>query len=135
MNPGDGVLSLINQLANLTEEALRERLAEADPEAETSEQDRVSERLRKLDAILDQRQKLLTQIQNADTSSLDPETRRELFDRVRAVQKADRRLTALLRERTEGMRNQLDRTLRARGAIRAYRPGEGERPRTRGRNV
>ena len=122
------VLRLAKELAELTEQAAVRRLAHPeDGDAEA--------RFADLAGILDQRQKILAALQSADTSKLSANAREEFNALIQRVRKADGAMTATLQEHAQTLQKQMVTTLHARGAIRAYRPGDGERPKTRGRFV
>ena len=71
-------------------------------------------------ALLEERQRILTAIQNADTQALDPETRQALRERVRAVYERDQHLRVALENRREELEKELGGVVRARGAVRGY---------------
>jgi hypothetical protein len=91
--------------------------------------------LDRLTAMLGERQTLLTRIQESDTSTLDPATKRELFERLGRIRRRDQRLLAALAERRTELGKDISGVLHARNAVRGYRPIDSEPPRGRGRLV
>lgn len=69
---------------------------------------------------LEQRQKILDELQNADTRALSPETRDALMRRVEAVRLRDQKLLSALRGQQEAAEKQLRGLLRGRSAARGY---------------
>ena len=82
-----------------------------------------------LTRLLEQRQEVIIQLQNTDTSDLDPESRRSLAERIQAVRVRDERLASALAERQQEALTRLDGVTNARTAVRGYRPGDGDRSR------
>jgi hypothetical protein len=80
-----------------------------------------------LSRLLEQRQGILTELQNADTTELDPGAREALSGRIRAVHERDERLLEVMRRRCDGILEALEAVVHVRTAVRGYRPGEGER--------
>jgi Rad3-related DNA helicase len=74
-----------------------------------------------LAAVLDERQRILSAIQNADATELSPETRDELARRIETVRERDQKLVAVLQNRRAETLKELDSALQARTAARGYR--------------
>ena len=82
--------------------------------------------LDELSAMLAERQTVLNQIQNADASALDPETKRVLAERIRAVRERDARILATLAAMRQDLEKGLANVMQARSAARGYGAGEEE---------
>jgi len=76
--------------------------------------------LGQLAAMLAERQKILGDLQKADTRALSPESQQALQERVNAVRARDAKLLAALREQQQEAEKQLEGLLRGRSAARGY---------------
>jgi hypothetical protein len=76
--------------------------------------------LGKLASVLEERQKILDELQKADTRALSPESRAALRRRVDEVRKRDAKLLAALMEQRQEAEKQLEGLLRGRSAARGY---------------
>ncbi|NOY92527.1 MAG: flagellar protein FliT [Deltaproteobacteria bacterium] len=76
--------------------------------------------LGKLTGMLEERQKILDQLQKADTRALSPESQAALRVRVDEVRRRDAKLLAALMEQREEAEKQLQGLLRGRSAARGY---------------
>lgn len=76
--------------------------------------------------MLEKRQEILAQIQDADTSCLTPETRAELHGRIQAVRRRDQTLLGALAGQQEELQKSLSGVVRARTAVRGYKAAEEE---------
>ncbi len=80
--------------------------------------------------MLEQRQRILTRLQNADGGTLEPATREALIGRIRAVRDHDQALLESARRRSARILEALEDVVRQRTAARGYRPTEAETPHT-----
>lgn len=77
-----------------------------------------------VEAFLGERQKLLTRIQNHDTSVLTSEQRTLLKERLVQRMEADKRLTLALADAAKSLQSQQESVNQGRAAVRGYAGGE-----------
>ena len=76
--------------------------------------------LGQLASMLEERQKILDQLQKADTQALSPESQAALRRRVDEVRRRDAKLLAALMEQRKEAERELEGLLRGRSAARGY---------------
>lgn len=81
-----------------------------------------------LSKLLEQRQGILTLIQKADASSLDPRTREALGARIMAVRDRDELMLAAVGKRCDKILEALEGVVHVRTAVRGYKPADSEFP-------
>jgi hypothetical protein len=80
--------------------------------------------------MLEDRQRMLSQLQKADASGIDPSVREALLGRIRAVRERDEKLLDAARRRSHKILEALEELVQVRTAARGYKPAESEPPHT-----
>jgi len=80
--------------------------------------------------MLEERQRILDRLQNADASAMDPAVREALIGRIRRVRERDLALLDAARRRSAKILEALEEVVQVRTAARGYRPAEDEPPHT-----